>query len=162
MIAAALVLAACAGATPQGGSATVGEIQISGAWARPSTGGQMAEGQMGGGQMEQPAQSGMGNGAAYMTIRNTGGQADRLLTAASDVAGAVELHTVVDSGGVMAMRPVDGIDVPAGGAVELKPGSFHVMMIGLKQELKPGERIALTLRFERAGVVEVQADVRQQ
>lgn len=150
---AALALAACGATAPSGGSASANSITISGAWARPSTAA-MGEGGM--------AEGGMGNGAAYMVISNSAAQPDRLMAAAGDVAGAIELHTVENKDGVMAMRPVDGIDVPAGGQVELKPGSFHVMLIGLKQELTPGDRIPLTLRFQNAGEVQVEAEVRSQ
>ena len=154
LAAAALVLAACTTATPaqNGGSSTRTGIDISNVWARPAASAQMADAQMGG----------MSNGAAYMLIRNSGAEADRLLKAESDVAETVELHTVVNDNGVMQMRPVDGIDVPAGGAAELKPGGFHVMLIGLKRDLKQGDRITLILQFQRLGRVSVQADVRQQ
>lgn len=153
LFAAALALAACGTTAPAGGGASANGITISGAWARPSTAA-MAEGGMG--------EGGMGNGAAYMVIGNSAAQPDRLLAATGDIAGTIELHTVEDKDGVMAMRPVDGVDVPAGGQVELKPGSFHVMMIGLKQELKPGDRISLTLRFQNAGEVRVEAEVRSE
>ena len=153
LLAAALALAACGATAPSGGSASANGITISGAWARPSAAA-MAEGGM--------AEGGMGNGAAYMVISNSAAQPDRLVAAAGDVAGAIELHTVENKDGVMAMRPVDGVDVPAGGQVELKPGSFHVMMIGLTRELKPGDRIPLTLRFQNAGDVRVEAEVRSE
>ncbi|MEN9936906.1 MAG: hypothetical protein RLZZ387_3485 [Chloroflexota bacterium] len=138
-----IMLSGCTQALPvQNGGSTVGVgISVSGAWARPAQ---------------------EGNGAAYMILSNIGGQADRLVGVSGDVAGALELHTVENNNGVMAMRPVEGIDIPAGGQVELKPGSFHVMMIGLNGELKAGDRIPLTLRFQNAGEVDVMADVRNQ
>lgn len=149
---AALALAACSTATPaQNGGAVNGVgVEVSAAWARPSA---MAM-DMGGG--------GMGNGAAYMVLRNTGSQPDKLVSAAGDVAGAIELHTMTDNNGVMEMRQVDGIDLPVGEQVELRPGGFHVMLIGLKSELKPGDRIPLTLTFQNAGTVDVVAEVREQ
>lgn len=101
-----------------------------------------------------------GNSAAYMLIRNNGSAADRLVRAESDVAAAVELHETKMEGGMMKMAPVDGIAVPAGGQVELKPGGLHIMLIGLKRELKAGESVPFKLHFEKAGVVEVTAQVR--
>jgi copper(I)-binding protein len=94
---------------------------------------------------------------AYLTIENRGSQPDRLLSARSPRAGAVELHRMSEQDGVMRMRPVDAIPVPAGQTVKLTPGGLHLMLIDPKPPLKEGEHIPLTLRFERAG--EVGADV---
>jgi copper(I)-binding protein len=100
------------------------------------------------------------NGAAYLTVTNDGGAADRLIEAQSPVAGRVELHThEVDSEGVMRMREVDGIDLPAGETIALRPGGLHVMLIGLGDRLVEGEAFALTLVFEQAGPVEVEVQV---
>jgi copper(I)-binding protein len=96
-----------------------------------------------------------------MKIANSG-DADKLVKAMSDVAGTVELHTVEMENNVMKMRPVEFIEIPAKGSAELKPGGFHVMLIGLKKELKPGETFNLTLMFEKAGEQQVQAMVRGQ
>jgi len=101
-----------------------------------------------------------GNSAAYMLIRNGGTAADRLVKAESDVAAAVELHETKMEGGMMKMAPVEGIAIPATGQVELKPGGLHIMLIGLKRELKAGESVKLTLHFEKAGAREVTAQVR--
>ncbi len=93
------------------------------------------------------------NGAAFMTIMNTGRE-DRLLAASSGIAGRVELHThEVDAEGVGRMRKVDYIDLPANETVTLKPGGLHVMMMGLNEPLKEGDSFLLTLRFENAGDV---------
>jgi periplasmic copper chaperone A len=102
-----------------------------------------------------------GNSAAYMILRNGSDTADRLLKVESDVADAVELHKSTMDGSMMKMEPVDGIDIPAKGQAELKPGGFHVMLIGLKRELKPDEKIKLKLQFEKAGTQEVEAVVRK-
>ena len=100
------------------------------------------------------------NGAAYLTIRNDGTAADRLVGGAADVADKVELHTHINDAGVMRMREVEGgIEVPPGEAVAMKPGGLHVMFFGLKQPLKEGESFPLTLTFERAGSVEVTVQV---
>ncbi len=102
------------------------------------------------------------NSAAYMVIRNTSGEPDKLIAASTDVAKTVELHTVIEEGGMMRMRQVEGgIDVPANGEVVLKPGGFHVMLIGLTRDLNAGDKVELTLTFEKAGQIPVTAEVRQ-
>ena len=103
---------------------------------------------------------GAGNGAIYVTLSNSGAQADSLVSASSDVAQTVELHEVKHDGGVMKMRPVQAIPVPAKGKTELKPGGYHIMLLGLKQDLKPGEKVPVTLKFERGGEVRVEAVVK--
>ena len=101
-------------------------------------------------------------GAAYMTIENKGGEADRLLSAASPAAEKTELHSMTMDGSVMRMRPVDGIDLPAGGKAAMQPGGgFHVMLIGLKAPLKDGDRIPMTLTFAKSGKVEVEVIVQK-
>jgi hypothetical protein len=100
-----------------------------------------------------------GTGGAFLTIRNAGTQADRLLSATSAAARTTEVHETVREGDVMRMRPVAALDVPAGGSVALRPGGAHVMLIGLAQALRPGTTLPLTLTFERAGTVEVQVAV---
>jgi periplasmic copper chaperone A len=97
-------------------------------------------------------------GAGYLKLDNKGA-ADKLISASSDVSKSVELHSHVDDKGVMRMRKVDAIDVPASGVTELKPGGFHVMFIGLKEPLKEGARFPVTLKFERAGEVKVEFKV---
>jgi hypothetical protein len=96
---------------------------------------------------------------AFMTIRNTGTTADRLVSAASPVAGVVELHEMAMDGNVMRMRAVQGIDIPAGGKAELKPGGYHVMLMDLKGPLVEGNDVPLTLRFEKAGSVDVKVKI---
>ncbi len=118
------------------------------------------------------ASSAMGSaGAAYMTIQNTGAAADALIGASSPAATTVEVHETVamgspapgasGDGGMMGMQPVARLEIPAGGSVELKPGSYHIMLIGLKQDLKPGATIEITLAFEKAGEIKVTATVRE-
>lgn len=92
-------------------------------------------------------------GAGYLTIRNSGAD-DRLLAATSPAATRLELHNVLRDGEVMRMREVDAIPVPARGAVTLRPGGLHLMMIGLTRPLAAGESVPITLRFERAGEVQ--------
>ncbi len=98
-------------------------------------------------------------GAAFLTIKNNGAQADRLIAVKSAVAKKTGLHQSLMEGGLMKMRPAGAIEVPAGGMVMLKPGSYHVMFMGLKAPLKKGTSIALTLVFEKAGEIEVMAQV---
>jgi len=99
------------------------------------------------------------NGAAYMTLRNTGAQADRLVAASTPIARTVELHTHIRYGEVMRMRPVADIPVAAGQTVRLRPGGLHVMLIGLTEPLRQGAMVPLTLRFERAGEATVQLEI---
>jgi periplasmic copper chaperone A len=89
------------------------------------------------------------NGAAYVTI--TSPTADRLISASTPAAKKAELHTMSIQGMVMKMRPISGVDVPAGQAVSLKPGGEHIMLMGLNQPLREGQSFPLTLDFEKAG-----------
>jgi periplasmic copper chaperone A len=96
------------------------------------------------------------NGAVFVTIRNADGNEDRLVSAACDIADDVQLHTVlVGADGVKAMRQVEHIVVPANGSVVLKPGSFHVMLIGLKRPLVAGEKLPLTFTFANSGTQQI-------
>ena len=96
---------------------------------------------------------------AFLRIENTGKLAERLLRASSPVAGVVELHEMTMEGNVMKMRAVSGIEIKPGATVALQPGGYHVMLLGLKQPLAQGERIPLTLTFEKAGSVDVVVNV---
>ena len=98
-------------------------------------------------------------GAAYMVLTNEGSVADRLISASSDVAETVELHTHMMDDGVMRMRQVEAIDVDPGTPSVLEPGGLHVMLIGLKQQLVAGESFPMTLTFEQAGEVTVEVAV---
>jgi hypothetical protein len=89
------------------------------------------------------------NGAAYVTI--TSPTADRLVSASTPVAKKAELHTMSMQGMLMKMRPISGVDIPAGQPVSLKPGGEHIMLMGLNQPLREGQSFPLTLDFEKAG-----------
>ncbi|MGE0613225.1 MAG: copper chaperone PCu(A)C [Hyphomicrobiales bacterium] len=116
-----------------------GSLDIGHPWARPAA---------------------AGNSAAYMTIVNGGGKPDVLLGASSDAAGKVEIHQTVRDGDVMRMRLLpDGLELPAGGTVELKPGGAHIMLLGVKSELKEGATAPMTLRFRDAGEVRVELKI---
>jgi copper(I)-binding protein len=95
--------------------------------------------------------------AAYMTLRNKGTAPDRLVSGSVAVAGRFEVHRMVMEQGVAKMRPVEGgLEIKPGETVELKPGSFHVMLMGLKQPLQKGEKVKGTLEFEKAGKVDIE------
>jgi periplasmic copper chaperone A len=100
--------------------------------------------------------------AGYMKITNTGTTSDRLITGSSDVAPTFEVHEMTMDNGVAKMRPLsDGLEIKPGETVELKPGSFHVMFVGLKKPLASGDHIKGTVVFEKAGTISVEYDVLQ-
>jgi copper(I)-binding protein len=106
------------------------ELEIKNAWARATAG-----------------KADMG--VAYVTIQSPTG--DRVVSWSTPVAKKAELHTMSMEGMVMKMRPLAGLDIPAGEAVTLKPGGDHVMLMGLNQPLRAGQTFPLTLDFEKAG-----------
>ena len=115
-----------------------GSLQITGVWARATPKGA----QVGGG---------------YLKITNNGNALDRLVGGASPIAGKFELHEMSMSGGVAKMRELaNGLEIKPGETIELKPGGYHVMFVGLKQPLERGKPFTATLQFERAGKVEVE------
>lgn len=124
------VLVACAPAP--------GSLQVTGLWARPALAG--------------------GNSAVYFTIENGTASDDSLLSASSDIAEAVEMHMTSMQDGNMQMMPQHEVAVQAGNT-EFKPGGLHVMLIGLKQDLKPGNTFSLTLDFAKAGAMTLDVQV---
>lgn len=121
--------------------ATAGDIRVEHPWARATPGGARV-------------------GGAFATIDNTGASPDRLVGATAEVAGRVEIHEMAVTDGIMTMRPLaDGLEIPAHGAVALKPGSYHLMLMQLKAPLEAGKSFAGTLVFERAGTVPVRFEV---
>jgi periplasmic copper chaperone A len=97
---------------------------------------------------------------AYLTIENKGATADRLVSGSTDVAGRFEIHEMAMDGGVMKMRPLDnGLVIDPGKTVKLAPGGYHVMLMDLKGQLKQGDKVPVTLQFEKAGKVNVSLDV---
>ncbi len=131
--------AAAVALTLTAGTAVASDIDIKDPWARASAG--MA-----------------GAGAAFMSIANTG-DVDRLVSASADVSEVVELHTHIMEEGIMKMRRVATIDIPADTTVPLQPGGLHVMFIGLKAPLVEGQTVPVTLTFETAGEVNVSVPV---
>ena len=109
-------------------SVAAAQVQVSQAWARATVVGQKGTG-------------------AFMTITSPAGA--RLVGGASPVAGVVEIHEMAMDGNVMKMRALPkGLELPAGQAVELKPGGYHVMLMDLKEQLKDGSKIKLELKLE--------------
>jgi hypothetical protein len=97
-------------------------------------------------------------GGVFLRIENTSDQPDRLTGVETEMANIASLHAMIRDGNVMKMRPVEnGIDVPANGHVVLAPGGRHVMLIGLHNRLAKGTTVPLTLIFERAGRIEIEA-----
>jgi len=123
----------------QAQSAKVGSVQIENAYTRSTVPGQMVAG-------------------GFMKIENKGA-VDQLISASSPVAGEVQLHEMAMEGNVMKMRQVKEVVVPAGGAVELKPGGMHLMFINIKAPLTAGETVPVKLKFAKAGEVEVKMPV---
>ncbi|TAG02188.1 MAG: copper chaperone PCu(A)C [Betaproteobacteria bacterium] len=113
----------------------VGNINIEHPWARATPGA-------------------VKNSAAFMVFDNKGA-ADKLLSVTGDVAREIQIHSMVREAGVMRMREIKSLDIPANGKAELKPGGFHIMLIGLKDGLKDGHKFPLKLKFEKAGEVTV-------
>ena len=97
---------------------------------------------------------------AYLTVENKGSASDRLMGGSGDVAGRVEIHEMAMDNGVMRMRPLDkGLDIEPGKTVKLAPGGYHLMLLDLKSQLKQGDKVPVTLQFEKAGKVELSLDV---
>ncbi|MGB0466374.1 MAG: copper chaperone PCu(A)C [Pontibacterium sp.] len=101
-----------------------------------------------------------GNSAAYMLIKNTGSQDQVVVSAASPVAEAVEVHQTSMKDGVMAMSEVKGLRIPSQGKVMMKPGGYHVMLINLNSPLKAGQLVPVSLGFKSGAVLEIEAPVR--
>lgn len=101
------------------------------------------------------------NAAAFFILHNRGEAADRLVSASSPLAQKTELHEHVHQGGLMKMQQVQGVELPAGSEVKFMPMGYHVMLFGVKEQAKDGERFPLTLRFEKAGEVQVEVAVQK-
>jgi copper(I)-binding protein len=95
-------------------------------------------------------------GAAYLSVKNAGAEADRLIAVETLGAEKVEMHESTNENGVAKMRQVEAIEIPAGGDVSLNPGGYHLMLVGLKEALAEGERIPATLIFEKSGKIDVE------
>ncbi len=122
------------------GDFTAGDITVNDPWSRATAGAAR-------------------NGAVYLTITNRGDTADRLVAAATEIAGMASLHRSTMEGGVMKMRPVPAIAVGPGETTVLKPGGLHIMLMNLKRPLEEGEMFAADLTFENAGTIRVRVMV---
>jgi len=118
-----------------------GDLVITQAWSRATPGGAKV-------------------GGGYLTIENRGTAPDRLISGSADVAAKVQVHEMSMNNGVMTMRPIeDGVVIEPGKMVKLAPGGLHLMLLDLKSPLKQGEKLPVTLQFEKAGKVSVVLDV---
>jgi periplasmic copper chaperone A len=116
----------------------VGSIHIAQPWARATP-------------------KGASTGAAYMTITNNGTVPDRVTCESSDAGAQCQIHSMTMEGGVMKMRPVEGgLEIKPGETIILKPSTVHVMFVDLKQPLQQGKVVKATLKFEKAGTVDVE------
>ena len=137
-----IVLAQAQGAMPMAAATTIkaGDLAIETPWLRATPGGAQVAG-------------------GYVKVTNTGTAPDRLVGASMELAAKGEVHEMATENGVMKMRPVDGIAIAPGASIELKPGGFHRMFMGLKGGLKQGQSVKGTLVFEKAGTVDGTFDV---
>jgi len=120
---------------------TAGALELSKAWTRAT-----------------PPNAKAGGG--FIEIVNTGSEADKLVSASSDVAAKVELHEMAVTDGVMKMREMEGgIEIPAGETVTLMPGGLHIMFMGLNQSFEEGSTVPVVLTFEKAGDVSVELSI---
>jgi hypothetical protein len=110
------------------------------------------------GAWTRPAAAGM-NAAGYLTIVNTGPFADRLISAASPSATRVSIHESRRVGAVMTMRALPMLRIPSKSQVALAPGGYHLMLEALRRPLRLGERVPVTLNFDRAGALHVRLAV---
>jgi periplasmic copper chaperone A len=136
----AVFLAISLGVEAHAQAPAVGAIVIDQPWARATPGGAKT-------------------GAAYMTVKNNGASVDRLLGATTAVADKVQFHKETRDDGVSRMQEVPSLDVKPGAKITFKPGVMHMMMVGLKQPLKEGQTVPMTLQFERAGNIAVTVSI---
>ncbi|MBI5265223.1 MAG: copper chaperone PCu(A)C [Bradyrhizobium sp.] len=140
-LASAILLAGTLTASAQAQEIKAGDLVISQAWTRATPGGAKV-------------------GGGYVTIENKGKAPDRLVAGSADVAGRVEIHEMATTNGVMTMRALDkGLAIEPGKTVKLAPGGYHLMLMELKSPLKQGDKVPVTLQFEKAGKVSVSLDV---
>ncbi len=124
------------------GDYQVGNIKLDDLWVRASVPGQV-------------------NGAGYLEIDNKGSVEDKLIAVESAASKRIELHTIINENGVAKMREVQGgIPISPKGKTNLKPGGYHVMFIQLNGPFKVGEKVDAVMKFEKAGVVNVQFNVK--
>jgi periplasmic copper chaperone A len=141
LLAYAFVVSVLAAAPALAEEIKAGDLVITQAWSRATPGGAKI-------------------GGGYLTIENKGSTADRLIGGSSDVADKVQVHEMAMNNGVMTMRPLDkGLAIEPGRTVKLAPGGYHLMLLDLKSPLKQGDKVPVTLEFEKAGKVKLSFDV---
>jgi periplasmic copper chaperone A len=142
-------------------SAAIITLALAQTWEIPAT---AADYDVGSIRISQPwtraTPKGASSGAAYMTIVNNGKVPDRVSCVSSDASNECQIHTMTMENGVMKMRPVEGgLEIKPGAMVTLKPSGLHVMLVGLKHPLDQGASVKVTLKFEKAGTVDVEYPV---
>lgn len=137
----ALLVILAAAPASRAADVKAGDLVISQEWSRATPGGAKI-------------------GAGYLTIENKGAAADRLVAVSGDFAGKIEVHEMAMNNGVMTMRALEGgLEIEPGKTVMLAPGGYHLMMFDLKNPLKQGDQLPVTLQFEKAGKATVTLDV---
>jgi copper(I)-binding protein len=132
VLAAGLVLAGCRARGD-------GNLRLSGAWARPGGAGETS--------------------AVYLTIANDGNEPEALVGVDCSSIAVCELHQTMLEGDMVHMEPQDRFEIPAGGEISLEPGGMHIMLMNLQDDLAPGDRISLTLHFEKGGEIPLEVEV---
>lgn len=105
--------------------------------------------------------AGDASGMGYLVLKNNGRKSDKLLSASTEIAGKVELRPHGGASDTPTTRPVESIEIPAGGEVRLEPGGPYLLLQNLKQPLEEGQRFAVALQFERAGKITVDVYVQK-
>jgi copper(I)-binding protein len=109
---------------------------------------------------EASARASIPNGSVYLTLTNNTDDADALVRVSTDAAESAELHeTEIDANDIMRMKPVEAVELPAGGSVALEPGGKHIMLVGLNEGLNAGDKISLTLSFRNAAPQTVEVEI---
>ena len=149
LMAVTLIATSCGSNSTTGSATTVGNITIKDAWVRAAL------------VTSDDVQS-----AGYMVIENKGGAVDTLLSVSSDSAGAIEIHESKEMEGMkgmMSMSPLpNGLDIPANGSVEVKPGGFHLMIMKAKKEMyTPGRTVKLSFKFKSGAALTLDVPVRE-
>jgi periplasmic copper chaperone A len=103
-----------------------------------------------------------GTAAAYLVIRNGGPDGDSLIGASADFVEAAEMHESMHSGNMASMNKLDFVSIPAGGEVLFESGGYHIMLINQQQTLAAGDTVTLTLIFDHAGEMQIEAEVRNE
>ncbi len=141
LLATTVILAGLLAAPARAEEVKAGDLVITQAWSRATPGGAKV-------------------GGGYLTIENKGSTPDRLIGGSADVADKVQVHEMTMKNGVMTMRQLDkGLVIEPGKTVKLAPGGYHLMLLDLKSPLKQGDKLPVTLEFEKAGKVTLSFDI---